>query len=286
MPRGHVLPNSEVLAALRGEAGLTQDELASRAGYGLRTIGKIERGQPTTSFTLSTIATVLADCLGRRIEVVDLLRQRLGESNGSRTPAGTFIVAEHVKLLDVDVRRTAGKDKSGDTAVLAVLIDTLALRYVPHPQAEMLLHYATTGTALEGRSLSHPQHSQWQELAAGHSSAPCAHLGRGGTLRTRLPANSAGRLLLQNRVEYSDAFTKPEQRWFHAHILYPTDSLTMLVRFPEGRPYRSLRGLCQRRSAGPLATAPEQPVEIAAGQLAYWRIAAPTPGETYQLCWT
>src|SRR5580704_18597110 len=71
MPRGHVFPDFRWIAHLRGEAGLTQDEVALRSGYGRRTISKIENGKPTTAPTLSAIATVLARSLGREVTLYD-----------------------------------------------------------------------------------------------------------------------------------------------------------------------------------------------------------------------
>jgi transcriptional regulator with XRE-family HTH domain len=287
MPRGHVLPNSEVLASLRGEAGLTQDELAARAGYGLRTIGKIESGLPTTSFTLAAIATVLSDSLGRRIDFVDLLQTAGGQSHSPHFEGSTFIVGEHIKLLDLPVSLGESRHRSQlDRSAASVLIETLCLRYVPADRTEIQLHYATTGTAIDGRSLSHPDQAEWLGSPTGSAtSAGRRPMNVRGLLKIRVPA-AAGRQLIQNRVEYVNAFSAPDQQWFHTQVVYPTDSLTLLVRFPADRPYQSLRGLCQRRIAGPLIPPAEQPISISAGRLAYWRIAAPTPGESYQLGWT
>ena len=75
MPRGHVLPDGDRIATLRGEADLTQWQLASESGYGLRTIGKIEDGQPTGASTLSAVATVLSRRLKRPVGMGDLIRR-------------------------------------------------------------------------------------------------------------------------------------------------------------------------------------------------------------------
>jgi DNA-binding XRE family transcriptional regulator len=91
------------VAKLRGEADLTQGQLAELAGFGLRTISKIEAGRPTGAATLSAIATVLGRRLERRVEVGDLLpRQeaRVGPSVPACPclPCGTnaFLVAEAI----------------------------------------------------------------------------------------------------------------------------------------------------------------------------------------------
>ncbi len=171
-------------------------------------------------------------------------------------------------------------------SITAVLTDTLSLRYVPPGDGEIRLRYPAIGTALSGRSLSHPDQSQWQapceRTNGSHQRQEPAHY----AMRTRLGPVGTGRHLVQNRIEHGDAFSRPDERWLHVQVAYPTDSLTLLVRFPHARPYRSLRGLWQRHSGAPLASAIQQPLQIAAGQLAYWRIAAPTPGETYRLGWT
>src|SRR5690242_11979366 len=108
MPRGHVVPDGTRVAKLRGEADLTQCQLAELAGFGLRTIGKIEAGRPTGAATLSAIAIVLGRKLQRRVELGDLLpRQepRVGPSaaGGAGAPSGTSasLVAEIIKILDI-----------------------------------------------------------------------------------------------------------------------------------------------------------------------------------------
>ncbi|HEX4129840.1 MAG TPA: helix-turn-helix transcriptional regulator [Pirellulales bacterium] len=110
MPRGHVFPAGHVVAVLRGEAGLTQDELAMRAGYGLRTIGKIESSQPTTSPTLAAVATVLSDTLGREVQLADLLSPQLAVTRD--------FVGEHVQWLELQ-------------ASSATLTETIAYRDQP-----------------------------------------------------------------------------------------------------------------------------------------------------------
>ena len=101
MPRGHVVPDGKAVSTLRGEAGLTQDELAERSGYGLRTISNIESGRRTTAPTLAAVATVLGDCLRRPVEMLDLLQRAL-ESDNARPPSdGQLLVGENIRLLDL-----------------------------------------------------------------------------------------------------------------------------------------------------------------------------------------
>jgi transcriptional regulator with XRE-family HTH domain len=75
MPRAHVLPDGRQIFQLRGEADLTQADLARESGYGLRTIGKIEASQPTRACTLAAVATVLGRRLHRAIVLADLIRR-------------------------------------------------------------------------------------------------------------------------------------------------------------------------------------------------------------------
>jgi transcriptional regulator with XRE-family HTH domain len=103
MPRGHVLPHGSKIARLRGEAGLTQSDLAELAGFGLRTIGKIEGGQRPVATTLSAVATVLGRKLQRRVTLGDLLLPADGVPEGTvlaADPPG-LVVAEIVKVLDL-----------------------------------------------------------------------------------------------------------------------------------------------------------------------------------------
>lgn len=289
MPRGHVLPDRDTIATLRGEAGMTQQHLAERAGYGVRTISKIESGQPTSSSTLDAIAVVLAESLRRPIHLVDLICQPQSASRGMHSPGGAMIVAENIKLLDLTTPARSSSEKSPDNSPSrAVLVDTFRLRYLPANLGEIEFYYATSGKALSGRSLSHPEDARWQPADREHepSLSPCG-LPEKHVLRIGLTAAAkASRRLVQNHVEYVGAFEQPAQQQFYAHVVYPTDCLTLVVRFPEDRPYSTLRGCCRRSPGGPLLPAPEQPINLSAGHMAYWRVVAPSPGETYELGWT
>ncbi|HWB00462.1 MAG TPA: helix-turn-helix transcriptional regulator [Pirellulales bacterium] len=196
MPRGHVFPDGHAVAVLRGEAGLTQDELAMRAGYGLRTIGKIESSQPTTSPTLAAVATVLSDSLGRSVRLCDLL------SHADEATHAASVV-DHVQWLEL-------------AATSAVLTEMLAFRH----------------------------------------RSPC----------------------VRSRIESIESFHRREHQSFHTGVTQPTDCLTLLVHFAADRPFKSIDGFSQR-------SAISQPIELLPGQLAFWRIASPEPGETFELRW-
>ncbi|HEX4142940.1 MAG TPA: helix-turn-helix transcriptional regulator [Pirellulales bacterium] len=289
MPRGHVLPDRDTIAALRGEAGMTQQNLAERAGYGVRTISKIESGQPTNSSTLAAIAIVLAESLRRPIHLVDLICQPRDASRGMHSPGGTMIVAENIKLLDLETQAHATSEKSPASAPSrAVLIDTFRLRYLPADLGEIDFYYATSGKALSARSLSHPEEAHWGAADRQHERM-LSRCGLPETHVLRIGLKGAAkfrRLLVQNQVEYVGAFDQPGQQQFYVHIVYPTDCLTLLVRFPADRSYSALRGRCRRSPGGPAFAAAEQPIDLSAGRLAYWRVMAPTPGETYELGWS
>ena len=288
MPRGHVLPDRATVATLRGEAGLTQQNLADRAGYGVRTISKIECGQPTSSSTLDAIAVALTESLRRPVRLVDLICQPQSAGRGMHSPGGAMIVAENIKLLDLETTpQSAAAESPANSPSRAVLVDTFRLRYLPANLSEIDFFYATSGEALRGHSLSHPEGACWRpadrerEPVLARSGLPREHV-----LRIALTtAANASRLLVRNHVEYVGAFEQPEQQQFCAHIVYPTDCLTLLVHFPKDRPCSALRGRCRRSPGGPLLPASEEPIELSAGRVAYWRVVAPTPGETYELDW-
>lgn len=285
MPRGHVLPEGSAIASLRGEAGLTQDQLAERAGYGLRTIGKIEGGHRTTAQTLAAIAAVLSECLGRSISAADLLRARNQRSERSGESATEPVVAENVQWLEI----SAGTQDRSSIASKhhAVLTDTACVRQPPGAARDFSFYYVMNGAVSEVLSLSHPQAAVWNvsHLAPNHQHAiddfDSCHL-----LRVSIPGSEENRTIVQNRIVYAGADGLLEQKKFRAVVAYPTESLTVMVRFPVEQPYRVLRGSLRRQIDGELEDAPDQPIDITAGTLAYWRIIAPTPGSTYQLSWT
>jgi transcriptional regulator with XRE-family HTH domain len=280
MPRGHVTPNGAKVAALRGQAGLAQWELARLAGYGLRTIGKIEGGRPTNAATLEAVAEVLGQSLSRPIGLDELLAAEGPAAAHAGNGLRDLVVQDTVKVLDL--RACAPGNRAGSRAVL---LDHQRFRPLPEGLSELTFLYATTGTGLEGQCLSHPQGARWDEVGdPGTAAALAPHLGRRFALRVR-PAGGCGCDIL-NRVEYVGSFCGAGQEWFHTHVMFPTECLTALVWFPPERPFLTLRGLVQTHPAGPFEPAAEQPAGIPAGLLAYWRLPAPQPGVTYQIEWS
>jgi transcriptional regulator with XRE-family HTH domain len=288
MPRGHVLPDRDTIATLRGEAGLTQQSLADRTGYGVRTISKIESGQPTSSSTLAAIAIVLAESLRRPIHLVDLIFQPQSAARSQHSSGAAIIVGENVKLLELAAPAgSSSNNGSGRLPSRAVLVDTFRLRYVPVDLQQIDFYYATSAGTLSGRSLSHPAAACWLS-AAEPDQAPRSgsHAADGHVLRIGLaPTASQRPAVVQNQLEFAGAFDGPEEQRFQTQVVHPTDDLTLLVRFPADRPFAEVRGRCRRTPGGPLLPVARQPLDLVAGRTAYWRIAAPTPGETYQLDW-
>lgn len=276
MPRAHVLPDGRQIAELRGEADLTQWQLAAEAGYGLRTIGKIEDGQPTGAGTLSAVATVLARRLKRPIGLTDLIRRPNGDGGCClcRPAAPPAVVAEGLKLLDLTAWRPG---PGGDRVVLNDLYRFRATAGV----GALHFHYATAGPRADGRCLSHAN-SQWRPVE--WSAADERHLHAAYQMCVRLDRHEGGPAV-HNRIEYVDAFSGPEREWFHTHVVFPTESLTLLALFPDGKRCREVRGLVKRHPAAAFETAVEGPVVLMDGRVAFWHLVAPEQGGTYQLEW-
>jgi transcriptional regulator with XRE-family HTH domain len=276
MPRAHVVPDGNKLAALRGEADLTQLELARQAGYGLRTIGKIENGQPTGARTLAAAATVLSRRLGRAVTLADLTKRPNGAANGARTMTedATRLVQEMVRFLDLSdlaaQRPSTGLSRAGR----ALLVDHFRLRGLP--ARHLCFPYSSLGEQTYGECLSHPGQCHWQE--ADELPAWNGKPRRGYRLRVEVaPAALAHVPVICNGVEYLGAFGGESGDVLEVPVLWPTEDLTIMVLFPPARRCRSARG----RPDG----TPTQPVIMPGGKLLHWRISAPPAGTTYRLEW-
>jgi DNA-binding XRE family transcriptional regulator len=283
------MPDGSKIARLRGEAGLTQVDLAELAGFGLRTIGKIEAGWRTVATTLSALATVLDRKLQRRVTLGDLLLQADGVLEGSARAADEpgLVVAEHVKVLDLRSWQCGAGERSAVPDRGVILFDRVRFRKLPANLGALTFHYATTGTSLRGRSLSHPDRAQWQEVSDfGATGEDAAHLKRCFTLRVEVDENGEACGGFHNQVEYVDGFSGQECEWFHTHIVYATEHLTFFLLFPPHKPFRAVRGLFRQHPAAPFAATPEQPVGIPEGDLVYWRLQSPQIGEMYQIEWS
>ena len=273
MPRGHVVPDGRTVAVLRGEAGLTQDELAARAGYALRTIGKIEGSRPTTSPTLAAVATVLSESLGRAVELGDLL-VRGANPSASGTSDDEPLISEHVQWLDLSGRQHAA-DATARRRV--VLTDTFSFTRVPAALAQLDFPYAALGRAPLGHSLSHPSASSW-------IAAPADSANSGGTLRLKLGDELRSMpLVVRHRLEYWDDLAWHQRPCFQTRVCFATNCLTLVVLFPAERPAGRLRGWLQASAGEALIRAKQQPLELFEGRIGFWRIESPKPGEIYQL---
>jgi len=284
MPRGHVISDGRKVAALRGEADLTQWQLAKEAGYGLRTIGKIENGQPTGAGTLAAVATVLSRRLKRPVELGDLMQH----TNGTAPlPCEKRLVEEAVKLLDLTRWQAVPPGSNGHAPEnRVVLFDHYRFRELPPDLPVVTFQYGTMGKRIEGRCLTPATRSEWINL----SGAPVPGeppMRSTGQVRVRPePSPRRNGWELQNRVEYVNAFLGPEREWFHTHIIYPTESMTMLLLFPEHKRAKAVQGVCKYRAEEPFEPTERQPIASPEGRFACWRIPSPQLGATYQLEWT
>jgi DNA-binding XRE family transcriptional regulator len=287
MPRAHVVPDGAKIAALRGEADLTQWELAKQAGYGLRTIGKIENGQRTGASTLTAVATVLGNRLKRPVRLADLIQRSASAAPCCCHPAASLgWVEENTQFLDLSGWRPAPRPGSSARPGTVVLLDRYRFRELP-AQPLLALHYATMGERIEAECLSHPDGQEWLDrternrAATGDSPRKQCY-----ELRLHPDRPAPGEWLeVHNRITYINAFQRPDCEWFHTHVEYPTEGLTVLLLFPEHRPVRSLRGVCQHHPAEPFVPVAEPPIALLPGRLSYWRVRTPRVGGTHRLEW-
>jgi len=277
MPRAHVLPDGNQVAALRGEADLTQWELACEAGYGLRTIGKIEHGQATAARTLSAVATVLSRRLKRPVALGDLLR-RQAERNGNHHVMleEGLLVDEAVQFLDLSRLRPARPGQESR----AILHDHFSFRRLPEQLTTLAFYYATVGDRIEGRCESHAQSSAWRDIS--HAGKSAMNASYQLDVRLASPLEAA---YVENRLEYVNAFAGNEEEWFHTHVVYPTLCLTIVLLFSDVKRCRSVKGLCRHHPVAPFDAAADQPIVMADGRMVHWRIRTPEVGASYQMEW-
>jgi hypothetical protein len=282
MPRGHVLPDGERIAALRGEADLTQWQLAGEAGYGLRTIGKIEDGQPTGAGTLSAVATVLSRRLKRSVSLGDLIR-RPGEGACCECCAAQApcIVQEGVKSLDLRAWHPVSGNGNG-TESRAVLNDHYRFRRVAPDLASFQFHYTSDGPRIEGTCLSHPEGYEWQLVESKTKEGLQANIAY--RMRVQREKEDGGQEV-HNQITYLNAFRDGRCEWFRTHVVFPTEALSVLALFPEVKRCRSVRGVIRRHPAEPFQETREVPLLFQSGEIVFWRLTTPQQGDTYQLEW-
>lgn len=282
MPRGHVLPDGHKIAALRGEADLTQWQLAAEAGYALRTISKIESSKPTGASTLAAAATVLSRRLRRPIQLADLIQRFHGDSGECIcADEATPLVEEAIKFLDLSHSLPAGRNgPSRENRI--VLFDHYRFSRLPESQAVLTFPYGTIGQCIPGQCLTHPEAGEW--YAEPHPSRRSQCTEDCGIRIDLKKLGAAVRWVFQNRVEYINPFVGQNQECFHADIVYPTRCLSLVALFPTSRPCKSIRA-SYRRQGGPFLQLPEGPIRIPDGRMLHWHLPSPALGATYRLEW-
>lgn len=92
------------LKALREKAGLTQEEVAQKAGFGGKYLGEVEKG--LRDVPLSTLRAVVEDGLGYQLDAVLGAKHRpLKRKPGAKLPRDVEITAELIAALPVASRR-------------------------------------------------------------------------------------------------------------------------------------------------------------------------------------
>jgi hypothetical protein len=283
MPRAHVHPNGGQIAQLRGEADLTQWQLAHMAGYGLRTIGKIEDSQPTGASTLAAVATVLSRKLNRPIAAADLMRRPNGDGCTClrRAAEPPCVVQEAVKVLDFSTWRPTGRNGHAENRV--VLADRYRFRTVGDVRT-LHFHYATTGPRIDGRCLTH-SHLWLPVTGQGQNGVKERHWNTAYQLRVDLEKSESSAVEVENRLEYVNGFAAEDGDWFHTHVVFPTESLTMVGLFAETKRCRAATGMVKHHPVEPFAATTEAPLVLSNGRVLFWHLTTPQQGGTYQLEW-
>lgn len=86
-------------------------------------------------------------------------------------------------------------------------------------------------------------------------------------------------------IMFKDAYTSPEQWWYHTHMEFDADELVMILLFPDTRTPDEIIGSSSNSQVGDLKEHRIQPTLTKSGTVLYWRIPRPQQGQTYELSW-
>ena len=143
---------SALLRDLRGQAGMTQEQLAEAAGLGVRTIHRLETGAPNDARmgTVKQAAHALADALGRDRDGVwqDLVSARIATAPASEGEAEAEVEAE----------ADAGVDAEADAGVDADVLKPSAGPFVPTKPVAIPHRGALTEVV---ETLARNEHGRW-----------------------------------------------------------------------------------------------------------------------------
>ncbi len=92
---------------------------------------------------------------------------------------------------------------------------------------------------------------------------------------------------LSYSINYHDAFIHRQDWWFHTHVDYPADEISIIVLFPEKRPCKRIQ-LFQSQTpsrSSDLIPNPTFPARFAGDTIAHFQIRPVAQGFTYKIQW-
>jgi hypothetical protein len=222
---------------------------------------------------------------------VVLLGITLFGASSTEEPASskyTYYMKDIFKLLDLRERKQLPEDQKLINPVSkVVLINNFRLKRLKKEPHKIIFRRATTGFGIEGESVTHPENFSWvnvTEREVGLGEDP--HLKRRYEMHVDLNDLAVGAsTLVKNKITYINAFQTTNKEWFHTDILFPTQSLTIVLLFPDNKPCKKIRGVYKMETEGFKDYYVSKPVRFLKGRVAYWRIDKPDPGFSYQLEW-
>lgn len=199
-----------------------------------------------------------------------------------------FLSEETVKVLDMRNQKPMPSENKWTTPTnRVVLIDHYKLKKLT-AESIVKFPYATGGYGMDGACVSHPRLQKWTDktedaIEAGEDK----HLRKQYEIELDLKQVAKGEIMhVHNAVTYINAFEGKEKDWFHTHVNVPTQSLTIILLFPEAQRCRNIKGLEHiGKNKSVEVDKDKDPIIVDDGKLVYWRIPNPRLGAGYKLEW-
>lgn len=200
-----------------------------------------------------------------------------------------FSSEETVKILDMRGQKPVPQgEQESATRNRVVLVDHYKLKKRGN-EPEVVFKYATLGFGMEGSCISHYLTQKWVDTTPDPGElGDDQHLKRRYEIRLNVREVAKDEIIyVHNAVTYISAFDGQAKEWFHTHVNFPTESISIILLFPEGQPCKSVLGL-EEVGKGKRQEVDKQkgfPIIVDDGKLVYWRIPNPLLGAEYQLEW-
>ena len=197
------------------------------------------------------------------------------------TQQESYFVRANVQVLDLRTQ-ARGPQTNANTRNSVILLDQYEIQVLSGKPRTFSFQHATTGQQINGRCLSHPDTSRWEEEAVVKDTSwkKCYRMSV-----DHAPLETDNHLSILTWIEFIDAFNGADKEWFESGIAYAQGSLTIVLLFAQERPCKAVKTSACQHYGQYLREIAGVGDLFSTNLLVRWYVEDPKQGMTYRIEW-